>query len=64
MHAADMQLVDELALWMWESSSLSALCWQDNWVVAWAPGASADLAWEWANYKVKCPQTMVTTTFT
>jgi hypothetical protein len=25
---------------------------QDNWVVAWAPGASADLAWEWANYKV------------
>jgi hypothetical protein len=23
--------------------------------VAWAPGASADLAWEWANYKVYVP---------
>ncbi len=26
---------------------------QDNWVVAWAPGAATDLAWEWANYKVR-----------
>lgn len=26
---------------------------QDNWVVAWAPGASTDLAWEWANYKAR-----------
>ena len=34
-----------------------SLCWQDNWVVAWAPGASADLAWEWANYKVHSENT-------
>lgn len=26
----------------------------DSWVVSWAPGASADLAWEWANYRVNC----------
>ena len=24
----------------------------DNWVVAWAPGFTSDLAQEWANYKV------------
>ena len=26
---------------------------EDNWVVAWAPGFTSDLAQEWANHKVR-----------